>query len=168
MVDWNELVHREGPAVWRTAYRLVDNRADADECLQEAFIAAVRLANRQTVGNWPALLKRLAIARAVDCVRRRLCRARCEDATDVGTIATAAPNPHEEAEATELANAIRWALGQLPARSAEAFCLHELEGWSYQEIGGHLSMSSGAVGALLHRTRQKLQKLLPNAWEHKA
>lgn len=168
MVDWDELVRREGPAVWRTVYRLVENQADADECLQETFVAAVRLARHQTVGNWQSLLKRLAIARAVDCLRQRLRRTRRENATDVATIATAVPDPHEQAEATELANAIRWALAQVPARSAEAFCLHELEGWSYQEIGDHLSMSSGAVGALLHRTRQKLQKLLSNAWERNA
>ncbi len=160
MVDWDELVRREGPALWRTIYRLVQNQADADECLQETFVAAVKLSNHQPVGNWQSLLKRLAIARAVDRVRQRLRRTRREDATDVATIVTTVPDPHEQAVTAELAAAIRCALTQIPARSAEVFCLHELEGWSYQEIGGHFSLSSGAVGVLLHRTRKKLRKLL--------
>jgi RNA polymerase sigma-70 factor (ECF subfamily) len=68
--------------------------------------------------------------------------------------------PHEQAEAAELADELRWALAQLPARSAEVFCLHELEGWTYEEIGAQCSLSGNAVGALLHRTKSKLRKLL--------
>ena len=36
MPDWQELMNRDGKAVWQTAYRLLGNRADADECFQEA------------------------------------------------------------------------------------------------------------------------------------
>ena len=66
MVDWDELVRREGPVVWRTIYRLVHNQADADECMQETFVAAVKYSHHQPVGNWQAMPKRLAVARAVD------------------------------------------------------------------------------------------------------
>ena len=148
-----------------TIYRLVQNVADADECLQETFAAAVRGSNQQAVRNWQSLLKRLAIARAVDCVRQRLRRTRREEGTDVATIVTKVPAPDAQAESAELARTLRWALAQIPARSAEIICLHELEGWSCQEIGDHLAMSSGAVGVLLHRTRQKLQKLLSSSLE---
>ena len=40
MPDRQEIVSRDGDAVWRTAYRYLGNRADADECFQEAFLAA--------------------------------------------------------------------------------------------------------------------------------
>lgn len=168
MVDWDELVRREGPTIWRTIYRLVHNQADADECLQETFVAAVRLSHHQSVGNWQALLKRLAVARAVDCIRQRLRRTSREDTTDIASVAAPTRAPYERAEAAELAGALRWALAQVPARSAEIFCLHELEGWSYQEIGDHFSMSSSAVGVQLHRLRRKLQKLLSSALERQA
>jgi DNA-directed RNA polymerase specialized sigma24 family protein len=49
MIDWDELVRHEGPAVWRTAYRIVRNGADADECFQEALLAALRVSDRQPV-----------------------------------------------------------------------------------------------------------------------
>jgi RNA polymerase sigma-70 factor (ECF subfamily) len=165
MVDWDELVRREGPVVWRAIFRLVGNRADADECLQETFVAAVRLSGRQAVENWPALLKRLSMARAVDCLRRRARRGRRAETADVTAMAGGAALPDAEAERAELAAALRLALAQLPARSAEAFLLHELEGWSYQEIGEHLSVSAAAVGALLHRARRKLRKLLVKVLE---
>jgi len=47
MIDWDELMRREGSAVWRTACRLLRNQADADECFQETFLAALELSNRQ-------------------------------------------------------------------------------------------------------------------------
>jgi len=89
-------------------------------------------------------------------------------AAGVATIVTTAPDPHAQAEAAELAAALRWALARIPPQAAEAFCLHELEGWSYQEIGSHLSLTSNAVGVLLHRARQKLQKILADALQRHA
>jgi RNA polymerase sigma-70 factor (ECF subfamily) len=160
MIDWDELVCHEGPGVWRAIYRIVRSSADADECLQETFVAALNVSARGQVDCWPALLKRLAVARAVDCLRRRVRRTRREELMDATLLAAGSAGPHEHAEAAELADELRWALAQLPARSAEVFCLHELEGWTYEEIGAQCSLSGNAVGALLHRTKLKLRKLL--------
>ena len=89
MIDWDSLLHREGSAVWRTIYRLVRNQADADECFQETFLAALELSSRETVRNWPALLQQLATRRAVDRIRKRLRRKRLEELADL-TLAEAA------------------------------------------------------------------------------
>ena len=71
MPDWPEIIERDGASVWRTAYRLLGNRADADECFQEAFLAALEVSRREPVRDWGALLRRLAAARALDRLRRR-------------------------------------------------------------------------------------------------
>jgi RNA polymerase sigma-70 factor, ECF subfamily len=47
------------------------NRADAEECFQEAALAALEFSRRKDVQHWRALLVRLATARAVDRLRRR-------------------------------------------------------------------------------------------------
>ena len=60
MPDWAEIIERDGGAVWRTAYRLLGNRADADECFQEVFLAALEVSRREPVRDWGALLRRLA------------------------------------------------------------------------------------------------------------
>ena len=67
MIDWEGIVRSEGPAVWRTAHRLTGNRADADECFQETFAAAVEVVRRHSepVYNWRAMLVRLATAKAI-------------------------------------------------------------------------------------------------------
>ncbi len=160
MPDWDEIVRRDGPAAWRSAYRLTANRADADECLQEALVAAVGIARREEVRSWRALLQRLASARALDRLRRRKRRGAFEPVADWGAIQGPMPEPSDAAEEAELAGALREALGRIPPKQAEAFCLHALEGWSYAEVAGHLGASVDAVGVLLHRARGRLRRLL--------
>jgi RNA polymerase sigma-70 factor (ECF subfamily) len=163
MIDWDELIRREGSAVWRTAYRLLRNRDDADECFQETFLAALEISQRQPVRNWPALLQRLATSRAIDRIRKRLRRRRHEEVADIALAEANQRDPSQQAEAAELSNALRWALAHLPRRQAEVFSLAELGDWSYQQVADQLGLSVGAVGVILHRTRQKLQELLKMA-----
>lgn len=160
MPDWQEILRRDGPAVWQTAYRLLNNRADADECFQEAFLAALEVSRRGAVRNWRGLLQHLAAARAVDRLRQRSRRRSREQAADWNTLAGNEPPPSQSAEDAELAERLRDALARLPAQQAEVFCLHGLQGWSYQEIAEQLSLSLNTVGVLLHRARKRLRELL--------
>lgn len=160
MPDWETIVRRDGPVVWRTAYRLLNNRADADECFQETFLSALEVARREDVGNWRALLQRLAAARAVDRLRERCRRRSREESADWNAFAGNEPQPAQNAQEAELAQRLRDALAQIPVQQAEVFSLHGLEGWSYQEIAEQLSLSINSVGVLLHRARKRLRELL--------
>ena len=160
MPDWQEILGREGPAVWRTVYRLLSNRADADECFQEVFLAALEVSRREEVGNWRALLQRLASVRSVDRLRERCRRRSRERSADWNALAGNEPPPSQGAEETELAQRLRDALAQIPTQQAESFCLHALEEWSYQEIAEQLSLPVNTVGVLLHRARKRLRELL--------
>ena len=171
-VDWDGLVAREGDAVWRAVRRVVGNDADAEDVFQETFVAAVELSRRESVRQWRGLLLRLAHARAVDRLRLRYRRARREadvadgSADGDGTLdeyASPSPSPGEHAEAAELGLRLRAALASLPERQAEVFCLFCLEGWTYQEISEHLSLSIDAVGVTIHRARGRLRVLLGDA-----
>lgn len=165
-MDWDGLVSREGPAVWRAVRRVLGDHADAEDVFQETFIAAVELARREPVRQWRGLLLRLAHARAIDRLRARYRRLGREGAADPGdaldfeSVASASPGPADRAQASELSERLRAALAHLPERQAEVFCLFCLEGWTYQEISEHLSMSIDAVGVNVHRARAKLKLLL--------
>ena len=158
MVDWEGIVARDGPAVWRTACRVLGNRDDAAECVQDAFAAAIEIAREQTVRNWRALLQRLTTTRAIDRLRRRTRRddrpaeAGYADAADPG------PDPAKSAEDRELLARLRELLPTLPGDQAQVLVLHAVEGWTYQEIGLELSLSAGAVGMLLLRARERLRQ----------
>ena len=163
MIDWEGILTREGPAVWRAAWRVLGHRADADECFQETFVAAVQYAREHAVENWRALLLRMATARAIDRLRRRVSRRSHEEPladTHVDHLTASDPSPQSRMESAELSANLRAALVEIPERQAEVFCLFHLEGWSYPEIAEHLSISTDVVGVWLHRTRQRLRELL--------
>ncbi len=160
MQDWHEIIEREGQGVWQTAYRLVANRADADDCFQETFLAALKISRREHVENWRALLRRLVTARAVDRLRRRRrlsTRHACEDCDNLA--GPEAP-PAQLAEDAELGERLRCALARLPDKQANVFCLHALDGWSYQDVAAQLKISVDSVGVLLYRAHRRLRELL--------
>ena len=164
MPDWREILSRDGPAAWRTAYRLLGNRADADECFQEACLAALEVSRRGPVQNWRGLLQRLAVARAVDRLRSRK-RARLQSSTaELLQVQDGLPPPPQDLEDAELASELREALGRIAPRQAEAFCLHCMEDCSYQEIAQALKISIDAVGVLIHRARKHLRELLAGSY----
>jgi RNA polymerase sigma-70 factor (ECF subfamily) len=158
--DWAAIVARDGPAAWRTACRVLGNRDDAAECVQDAFAAAVEISRTQPVRNWRALLVRLTTTRAIDRLRRRMRReaqpieANSIDPTDPS------PDPGHMAEDRELVARLRELIPTLPGDQAEAVILHAIEEWTYEQIGRELSLSPGAVGMLLVRARQRLRESL--------
>ena len=81
--DRKRITEEHAAAVWQTAYRLLHNDADAADCVQETFLAAFELVQRQRVHNIRGLLLRLATTQAIDRLRQRTRRARheaeCED-----------------------------------------------------------------------------------------
>lgn len=161
MTDWSKIVEEHGPAVWRTAYRLLDQEADAADCFQRTFISALEVAAREAVQSWPALLKRLATARALEQLRSRVRqRGRHTSLSHEDEVAGSSRSPIELAQAGELAERLRETLSQIDERQAQVFCLACLEGLSYQEVAESLGISSNHVGVLLNRARTSLQQRL--------
>ena len=169
MVDWDLIVSREGPAVWRTLYRLLGDRADAEDCFQETFLAALSVWKREAVLNPRAMLNRLATARALDRLRQRYRHnARQNGRVDPDDVSSRDAMPEQLAEASELSERLRKAISTLPEKQAQAFCLFYLEGWDYQQIAGHQEGTVNAVGVLLHRARHRLRELLGERVGHEA
>ena len=160
MPDWDEIVGEHGQLVWRTAYRLLGNHADASDCFQETFVSALSAAGREKVENWGGFLLRLATARALDRLRHRRRQSGRGESLDEAVVACPAPGPHRMAECNELDEQIRQALAELPPKQAEAICLHYLDRSSYKEVGKHLGIAGNAVGSLLHRARAGLRRAL--------
>ena len=167
MTDWQVVVGRHTTQVWQTAYRLLGDYEDADDCVQETFLAALELSRRQPVRNWSGLLARLSTCRALDRLRRRMRdAARREAAVAWSAVASPDAGPEQEAQAAELSDRLRAALATLPPKQAEVVCLRCLNGLSYREIARELDVNSSAVGRLLHRARARLGELLAPVVAH--
>ena len=161
MTDWSQILNEHGGIVWETVSRLVSDNADAADCFQETFIAAIDWSRDQHVRNWPGLLKRLATARALDHLRkRRRDRAQPLPVGGSSELEGRARQPPAVAEERELFNRLRDGLASLPRDQAEACCLRFLEDFSYEQIAEELRVTVNHVGVLLHRAKAALQTQL--------
>ena len=161
--NWEQILRDHSRSVWRAACRIVRDPADADDCLQEAFLDAVELSRRQVVRDWGPLLRRIVTTRALDRLRKTLRHGAHEDAgEDVGALACDDPasDPERLAAGRELHEKLRLAVARLSPQQAEAFCLRYLEDMDYNEISEALRIDVNQVGVVLHRARSRLRQLL--------
>ncbi len=166
MIDWAQLVRDEGPSVWQSAFRLVGDRADAEDCVQEAFAHALEISRREPVTSWAGLLRRLVIVQGLQRLRERYAKGGRPFPLPIDVeLASSDANPVEMAQTSELAACLRQALTQLPHQEATVFCLCSLEGRSYQEVAGLLDLETSTVGVILHRTRARLRVSLAAFFE---
>ena len=156
MADWDRIVREQGPLVYRTAWRILGHAADTEDVVQEVFLQAHLFVQTRPVRHWSGLLRRLAACRALDRLRQR----RSAVSLDGLELASNGETPDEAAVSRELADRLRQAIGELPPREAEVFCLRYFDDLPYQEIADTLSISSGAVAMALHKARAKLEALL--------
>lgn len=157
-IDWPGILQAHGTVVWQTVYRIVGRDADAADCFQETFIAAMKLAARQDIRNWGGLLRRLATQRGIDALRRRKTDILRQTLGAEGT-ATGSDGPRAVLMG-ELGAKLKKALAELPGSQAEVFCLRHLSDMSYEEISQETGLSVDAVGVTLHRAKARLRNLM--------
>ena len=136
--------------VFRTAYRITGNAADAEDVLQTIFLRLLRQQDSNAVHNQESYLRRAAVNTALDLIRSR----REDQAAELVDVPSGARDP----DAGDLRAALRRALGRLTPKSAEIFALRFLEGVSNQEIARTLGMSRVLVAVSVHRARKQLQR----------
>jgi RNA polymerase sigma-70 factor (ECF subfamily) len=139
--------------VFRTAYRITGNAADAEDVSQTVFLRLYRRGDHgEALENEESYLRRAAINAALDVIRARQADREVE-LTDL-------PAEPAQNDPRELRQALGRALAQLKPRSAEIFAMRFLEGFSNPQIARMLGISQVLVAVLVHRTRQQLRKEL--------
>jgi RNA polymerase sigma-70 factor (ECF subfamily) len=147
--------------VFRTAYRITGNAADAEDVLQTVFLRLVRRgANARTVeggvDNPDSYLRRAAINAALDVIRSR----QANPTIELLDISREAWQKDGGGQTPELRQELGRALAQLKPRAAQVFALRFLEGFSNPQIAHMLGISQVLVAVIVHRTRQQLRKEL--------
>ena len=140
--------------VFRTAYRITGNTADAEDVLQTVFLRMVRRDDSADAIERPEnYLRRSAVHAALDLVRAK----RSSADVDLDRLPATGGSRPDDGDLREL---LRQALSELPVRAAEIFTLRFFEGLTNPEIAKALGISSITVAVTLHRTRRELQKKL--------
>jgi RNA polymerase sigma-70 factor (ECF subfamily) len=164
---FEDLVTAYQHRVFAVAYRMLGNRAEAEEAVQEVFLRAYRalgdFRGEARLSTWLyAITSRLCLSR-LGSAKRRLAHVRDEALLD--GLVSAETSVATALEQREQQAALQRAISELPNDRRILVVLRDLEGLSYEEISQTLDLTLGTVRSRLHRARlelrEKLEKLLP-------
>ena len=158
---FEELYRAHAGRLYSVAFRLLGNAADAEDLLQEIFLAAHRkldtFRGESALGTW---LYRLATNLCLDHLRSRTGRSNqltdpLDDEpgvfdTSVGSLA----------DRTVAKMDLERALARLPEGCRAAFVLHDVEGLEHREVAEVLGIAEGTSKSQVHKARLKLRALL--------
>ena len=152
--------------LYTAALRLTRHPADAEDLVQDTYLAAFRAFGRlDENANVRAWLFRIMANANIDAYRRRRARPHTVPADDqVVEAAIPAPRGLRSAESEVLdqlaGGEVGDALRELPEEFRVTVYLADVEGYSYREIAGLTGVSLGTVNTRVHRARRRLRELL--------
>jgi RNA polymerase sigma-70 factor (ECF subfamily) len=155
---WDEVARLHFARVYRHAYRLTGNQPDAEDLTQEVFVRVFRNLASFTPGSFEGWVHRITKNLFLDWVRRR-CRIRLEPLTDAVQVAGGS-TPDQEFEVRTFEPQLRSALGRLAPGFLAVVVLHDVDGFTYEEIAMALGIQPGTVASRLHRARAQLRAAL--------
>jgi RNA polymerase sigma factor (sigma-70 family) len=158
----NELVRRYHRETAILAAAMVNDRTEAEDLAQEAFIRAFRnLDLLVDPGRFGAWLRRIVVGVSIDWLRSfRPDLYRGWSDTDEMVNASQAPSPLEYLLQSEMVRRVAAALEALPPRYRVPIRLYHLDGLSHAKIAATLDIPVATVRSLVARARKKLAPLL--------
>jgi RNA polymerase sigma-70 factor, ECF subfamily len=142
---------------FRVAYRVVGHREDAEDLVQESFLAAYQYLDSFEIGRpFGPWLIRIVLNRGSN-LRRARARRSMEPETDG---LSDAPSALDETERVDTGRILRDALATLSERQRLIVTMFEVDGLTSTEIGEMLELAPGTVRWHLHEARRHLRGVL--------
>jgi RNA polymerase sigma-70 factor, ECF subfamily len=169
MGAFEDLVRRYDRNVFRIAQHITQNREDAEDVVQDAFLKAyTNLPQFQGQSKFYTWLVRIAVNEALMKLRKRRPERFVSLDEDVKTdedsmpreIADWSPNPEQQYNQAELKDILGKTIQGLPAGFRTVFVLRDVEGLSTEETAEALDLSIPAVKSRLLRARLQLRERL--------
>ena len=157
---YEELYRLYSRAMYNVSLRITNDKAEAEDVLQEAFVSAFQYLNTfNQTSSFGAWLKRIVVNKSLNNIKRRRL-----DTIPLDTI------PMEKELDTEEAQydmdfeyditQVRRAIEQLPDGYRTVFSLYLLEGYDHREIAQILGISESTSKSQYNRSKKKLLEIL--------
>lgn len=165
---FGRILSGELPMLYRRAYRLLGNTADAEDALQDALVAAYthldQFKGESRMSTWMTAIVQNS-ARMQMRTRRHYVHVPLEDRTDdekplCERLVDHRPSPEHECSNSELSKRLRRVHRQLSPTLRRAFQLRDIEGLSIQEAANISGVPTGTVKSQSARARKKMLELL--------
>jgi RNA polymerase sigma-70 factor (ECF subfamily) len=151
---------RHGKVAFSLAYRIVGERAAAEDVTQEAFISVWRSGTRydRAKGSVRSWMLGIVRNRAIDLLRSKTGRTPL-DHDDDGVLEQREASERTESEAlrNETAEEMRGAIGELPGEQSRVVELAYYGGFSHSEIADMLGIPLGTVKGRMRLALEKIR-----------
>ncbi|MBI2729766.1 MAG: RNA polymerase sigma factor [Sphingobacteriales bacterium] len=156
--SYRQLYNKYAKAMYNTSLRIVNNTAEAEDVIQEAFIDAFKhiggFEGRSSFGAW---LKRIVVNKSINSIKRKKI-----NVLDIDNVHTnlSDDEPINEAEFEFKVDEVKKAINDLPAGYRTVLSLYLLEDYSHEEVATTLNISHSTARTQYMRAKQKLLQQL--------
>lgn len=164
---YGTLVVRHSNAVFRVAFRITGDEADADDVVQETFLLGYRkLESFESRSKFSTWIYRIAINCALNLKKKRKPEAAYQIAEDTDAAqhhvqaADTATDPERLLHSQEIEALRAHAMQELTATERTAFVLRHMEDRTTEEIAATLHIAPNAAKQAVFRAVQKLRRSL--------
>ena len=173
---FEQLVRQYERQIFRVAQHITQNREDAEDITQDAFLKAYeKLEQFQGNSKFSTWLVRIAVNESLMRLRKRKTSKTVSMDEDVHTedgsiprdFAEWRPNPEQQYNQAELGDILRKTIQGLPAGFRTVFTLRDIENLSTEETAEALGLSVPAVKSRLLRARLQLRERLSRYFRQK-
>jgi RNA polymerase sigma-70 factor (ECF subfamily) len=166
---FNDLVVLYQDQLFALVVRMVPDRDQASDCVQEAFFSAYRNLGSFRGGSVKSWLNRICVNAAMDTQRARK-RRPVQPYPELDDDSWQPPagdeaDPERTALDSERTRALAGALSRITDDQRVAIVLYDVEGYDYAEIADMTGVSLGTVKSRIHRGRLALRALLKDRME---
>ena len=146
--------------LYRVAFRLLGERAEAEDVVQEAMIKLwERREELATIKNVEGWCIRIVRNHGIDRYRSRKRRS-SSGLEQAAELADPTPDPSAQLQTRDMQTRIHRLIQQLPEQRRMVIQLREIDGMSYREIADQLKISLDQVRTDIHRGRVALRAAL--------
>lgn len=157
--SFKQLYDQYAGAMFNTSLRIVKNRADAEDVLQEAFIDIHRnlhqYRGQSTVGAW---MKRIVVNRSIDFLRKK--KVHFEEIEDKNEFEYYSESSSSEGSVKLRVNEVIAGIQKLPPGYRTVLSLYLLEGYDHKEIAQVLQVSESTTRTQYIRAKKRLLSLI--------
>lgn len=148
-------------AMYNTAFRILNNQADAEDILQESFIDAFQslntFRNQSGFGSW---LKRIVINKSINHIKRDRKSWVEVDRQEIDQYALQDETELDESEFAYRVESIKKAICRLPDGYRTVLSLHLIENIKQEDIAQLLGISHATVRTQYIRAKKKLLNII--------
>lgn len=157
---FRDLYARTSAKLFGVCLRILRDRAEAEEALQEVYVKIWQRADRYVASNYSPISWLVAVARnhCLDVLRAR--KPQSEDIDLALDVADGAPDPERAAVDKGERSQIESCLDTLEADKADAVRGAYLDGFSYEELAVRHSVPLNTMRTWLRRSLMKLRDCL--------